>query len=105
VPGLPSASLACPNLTWHFLSCPVCCRGYEASPFCKVVREKLSELELPHLYVSCVVFVTWAHGPWACGMGVWIVCIASGCACQESEIEMVAAVPCHGFTLACTCGK
>jgi hypothetical protein len=28
-------------------------RGYETSPFCKVVREVLSELELPHLYRSC----------------------------------------------------
>ncbi|GAB4816927.1 hypothetical protein N2152v2_003973 [Parachlorella kessleri] len=26
--------------------------GYELSPFCKVVREKLSELEIPHLYHS-----------------------------------------------------
>ncbi len=29
------------------------CRGYEGSPFCKVVREQLCELELPHLYRSC----------------------------------------------------
>ncbi|KAJ4705248.1 Thioredoxin family protein [Melia azedarach] len=27
--------------------------AYEASPFCKVVREVLVELELPHLYRSC----------------------------------------------------
>ncbi|KAI3438828.1 hypothetical protein D9Q98_001245 [Chlorella vulgaris] len=27
--------------------------GYEASPFCKVVREKLCELELPHIQRSC----------------------------------------------------
>ncbi|EFN57564.1 hypothetical protein CHLNCDRAFT_59634 [Chlorella variabilis] len=27
--------------------------GYEASPFCKVVREQLCELEVPHLYRSC----------------------------------------------------
>lgn len=27
--------------------------GYEASPFCKVVREKLNELEIPHLQKSC----------------------------------------------------
>ncbi|PSC77062.1 hypothetical protein C2E20_0521 [Micractinium conductrix] len=27
--------------------------GYEASPFCKVVREKMCELEVPHLYRSC----------------------------------------------------
>lgn len=26
--------------------------GYEASPFCKVVRERLVELEIPHLYKS-----------------------------------------------------
>ena len=27
--------------------------GYEASPFCKIVRERLNELELPHLQRSC----------------------------------------------------
>ncbi|KAL4434125.1 hypothetical protein ABPG75_000566 [Micractinium tetrahymenae] len=27
--------------------------GYEPSPFCKVVREKLNELELPHVQRSC----------------------------------------------------
>lgn len=26
--------------------------GYESSPFCKIVREKLNELEIPHLYKS-----------------------------------------------------
>ena len=27
--------------------------GYEASPFCKIVRERLCELEIPHLYKTC----------------------------------------------------
>lgn len=30
---------------------PLLCRGYEASPFCKVVRERLNELELAHVQV------------------------------------------------------
>lgn len=41
---------------WSAVSrpCPLpFCRGYEASPFCKVVREELCELELPHLQRSC----------------------------------------------------
>lgn len=29
---------------------PIIYYGYELSPFCKLVREALSELELPHLY-------------------------------------------------------
>ena len=33
-------------------ACPAC-RGYESSPFCKVVREQLCELELPHVQRSC----------------------------------------------------
>jgi glutathione S-transferase len=28
-------------------------QGYESSPFCKIVREKLVELEIPHLQKSC----------------------------------------------------
>lgn len=32
--------------------CPAC-RGYEASPFVKVVRELLCELEIPHVMVRC----------------------------------------------------
>ena len=27
--------------------------GYEASPFCKIVREKLVELEIPHVIKTC----------------------------------------------------
>jgi len=27
--------------------------GYEASPFCKIVRERLVELELPHIQRTC----------------------------------------------------
>jgi len=27
--------------------------GYESSPFCKVVREKLCELEIPHVIKTC----------------------------------------------------
>ncbi len=27
--------------------------GYEASPFCRLVKETLNELELPHLQKSC----------------------------------------------------
>ena len=27
--------------------------GYEASPFCKIVRERLVELEIPHLQKTC----------------------------------------------------
>ena len=27
--------------------------GYESSPFCKVVREKLVELEIPHIQMTC----------------------------------------------------
>lgn len=40
-------------------SCKLCapplptCRGYEASPFVKVVRELLCELEIPHVMRSC----------------------------------------------------
>jgi glutathione S-transferase len=29
---------------------PIIIWGYEASPFCKLAREVLTELELPHLY-------------------------------------------------------
>ena len=32
---------------------PVTIYSYEASPFCKLVREKLVELEIPHLMKSC----------------------------------------------------
>lgn len=32
---------------------PIIYWGYELSPFCKIVREKLVELELPHLQISC----------------------------------------------------
>ncbi len=27
--------------------------GYEASPFCKIVRERLNELEIPHIAKNC----------------------------------------------------
>lgn len=32
---------------------PITLWAYEASPFCKVVREKLCELEIPHILRSC----------------------------------------------------
>jgi len=32
---------------------PIVFYGYEASPFCKIVKERLNELEIPHLYKSC----------------------------------------------------
>lgn len=32
---------------------PVIFWGYEASPFCKIVRERLVELEIPHLQKTC----------------------------------------------------
>jgi glutathione S-transferase len=32
---------------------PITVYSYEASPFCKIVREKLVELEIPHLMKSC----------------------------------------------------
>jgi glutathione S-transferase len=32
---------------------PITVYSYEASPFCKLVREKLVELEIPHLMKSC----------------------------------------------------
>jgi len=32
---------------------PITLYSYEASPFCKLVREKLVELEIPHLQKSC----------------------------------------------------
>ena len=32
---------------------PLVLYGYEASPFCKLVRERLDDMELPHLYRSC----------------------------------------------------
>jgi glutathione S-transferase len=32
---------------------PIVFWGYEASPFCKIVREKLVELEIPHIQRTC----------------------------------------------------
>jgi len=32
---------------------PVIFWGYEASPFCKIVKERLVELEIPHLQKTC----------------------------------------------------
>ena len=32
---------------------PLVLYGYEASPFCKLVRERLNDMELPHEYRSC----------------------------------------------------
>ena len=32
---------------------PLLFYGYEASPFCKIVRERLVELEIPHLQKTC----------------------------------------------------
>jgi glutathione S-transferase len=32
---------------------PLTLWAYEASPFCKIVRERLSELEIPHLLKNC----------------------------------------------------
>ena len=32
---------------------PLVLWGYEASPFCKIVRERLCELEIPHIMKTC----------------------------------------------------
>ena len=32
---------------------PITIWAYEASPFCMQTRERLTELELPHLYKNC----------------------------------------------------
>jgi glutathione S-transferase len=32
---------------------PIIFWGYESSPFCKIVREKLCELEIPHVIRTC----------------------------------------------------
>lgn len=63
--------------------------GYEASPFCRLVKEELNALEIPHLQKSCargsakrkelkrkagaflVPFVEGAWWWWACWVVVW----------------------------------
>ena len=79
LPHQPPADPACAvrRSPWHAgSSCSLPRRGYEASPFVKVVREALCELEIPHVMVrmgsKCcpVSLLCPGHLSWAAGLAL-----------------------------------